>query len=50
MIKNASNSDGAVRPAWVDPEITELEFNETNSFPGRGADVGGNPAIDCQRS
>ncbi len=35
---------------WIEPEIAELEIDETNAFPNLGADIGGNPAIDCQRS
>ncbi len=38
------------RKAWIDPAINELEVEETHAFIGRGADVGGNPTIDCQRS
>ena len=36
--------------AWVEPEILELDVRETFQFPNLGADVGGNPAPDCQRS
>jgi hypothetical protein len=36
--------------AWVEPEIRELDVRETFAFPNLGADVGGNPAPDCQRS
>ena len=35
---------------WIEPEIRDLEVQETNAFPARGADVGGNPFPDCQRS
>lgn len=35
---------------WVEPEIRELDVLETFAFPNRGADVGGNPDADCQRS
>lgn len=38
------------KAAWVEPEINELDVMETFAFPNRGADVGGNPYIDCQRS
>ena len=38
------------RSIWIDPSITELQVEETNAFIGRGADIGGNPTIDCQRS
>ncbi len=38
------------RKDWIEPEVTELSVSETSARPGRGADVGGNPAIDCQRS
>jgi hypothetical protein len=36
--------------AWVEPAITELDVVETAQFPRRGADIGGNPYPDCQRS
>jgi hypothetical protein len=35
---------------WIEPEVAELEIEETHQFPNLGADVGGNPAPDCQRS
>ena len=35
---------------WVEPEIRDLDVQETNAFPRIGADVGGNPFPDCQRS
>ena len=38
------------RKPWIEPKITELELRETYAFGFRGADVGGNPAIDSQRS
>lgn len=38
------------RKTWIQPEIRELDIRETFAFIGRGADVGGNPTIDCQRS
>jgi hypothetical protein len=38
------------RERWVEPTVRELDVRETNAFPRRGADIGGNPAIDCQRS
>jgi hypothetical protein len=43
-------TDTVKREAWVEPEIRDLDVQETNAFPGRGADVGGNPFPDCQRS
>lgn len=36
--------------AWVEPEVRELDIMETFALPRRGADVRGNPTIDCQRS
>jgi hypothetical protein len=39
-----------VRRPWVEPEIRELDVRETSAFPGTGADAGGNPTPDCQRS
>jgi hypothetical protein len=38
------------RRTWVEPEIRELDVRETSALPGAGADVGGNPTPDCQRS
>jgi hypothetical protein len=38
------------RAAWIEPEIAQLDVEATHAFPQRGADVGGNPFIDCQRS
>lgn len=39
----------SMRP-WVAPEIRELDIRASAQFPNRGADVGGNPTIDCQLS
>jgi hypothetical protein len=36
--------------SWIEPEIVELDVVETAIFPRLGADVGGNPYPDCQRS
>jgi len=47
---NSSNENKASRSAWIVPEIRELDVRETQAFPNRGADAGGNPSIDCQRS
>ncbi|HQV03269.1 MULTISPECIES: hypothetical protein [unclassified Novosphingobium] len=35
---------------WIEPEISDLTVEETHAQPGGGADVGGNPFPDCQRS
>lgn len=35
---------------WVEPEIRVLNVLETFALPNRGADVRGNPYVDCQRS
>ena len=43
------NNNEARRP-WIAPAIVELDVRETAQFPNRGADPGGNPGIDCQRS
>ena len=43
------NNNEARRP-WIKPETIELDVRETAAFPNRGADPGGNPAADCQRS
>ena len=42
-------SNGETLP-WVEPEIRELNVLDTFAFIGVGADVGGNPSPDCQRS
>jgi hypothetical protein len=36
--------------AWIEPEIRELDVLETFAFSKLGADAGGNPSPDCQRS
>ncbi len=47
----ANDSNNQVdREPWVEPEIRELDVRETFAFPRLGADVGGNPRPDCQRS
>ncbi|MDL2352453.1 MAG: hypothetical protein QFC78_06365 [Pseudomonadota bacterium] len=38
------------KQTWVDPEIRELDVLETFALQHLGADVGGNPSPDCQRS
>lgn len=38
------------KKAWIEPEIRELDILETFQFRGPGADVGGNPFPDDQRS
>ena len=43
-------AENTKKAAWVDPEIRDLDVQETNAFPRLGADVGGNPFPDCQRS
>jgi hypothetical protein len=40
----------ATKQQWIEPQVIELDVLETQAFIGRGADVGGNPTIDCQRS
>jgi len=47
MTPSQNDSD---RKDWIEPDIRELDISETFAFIGRGADVGGNPTIDCQRS
>lgn len=46
---NESNNR-ADRKVWIEPEVRELDVRETFAFPNLGADVGGNPTPDCQRS
>lgn len=36
--------------AWLEPEVRDLDVQETNAQPNFGADVGGNPFPDCQAS
>ena len=48
MVANSNSSEGKL--TWVEPEITQLDVVETAQFPRLGADVGGNPYPDCQRS
>ena len=35
---------------WIEPEIRDLDVEETNAQPTFGADVGGSPFPDCQAS
>ena len=35
---------------WLEPEVRDLDVQETNAQPGPGADVGGNAFPDCQAS
>ena len=44
------NDNANTKSTWVDPEIRELDVRETFAFPRLGADVGGTPFPDCQRS
>lgn len=44
------NNSQDMRKPWVAPQIEELNVRDTAALPGRGADVGGNPSPDCQRS
>jgi hypothetical protein len=48
-VTNESNNR-VNRKVWIEPEVRELDVRETFAFPNVGADVGGNPAPDCQRS
>ena len=41
---------GTAKEAWIDPKIEELDVRETSAVPNLGADAGGNPSPDCQRS
>ena len=45
-----TQNDPAVQRPWIAPEIRELDVRASAQLPARGADVGGNPSIDCQRS
>ena len=44
MVKNLQ------KLVWIEPEIRDLDVQETNAQPNLGADAGGNPAPDCQAS
>jgi hypothetical protein len=46
----AVNQVDTPRLDWVEPDIQELDVLETFAASNRGADVGGNPYVDCQRS
>ena len=43
-------TNDAQKMVWLEPEIRDLDVQETNANPGRGSDVGGNPFPDCQFS
>ncbi len=45
-----ATSSKQAKLAWIEPEITELDVIETQALPRNGADAGGNPYVDCQRS
>jgi hypothetical protein len=44
MVENTKKMD------WLEPEIRNIDIQETNALPRTGGDVGGNPFPDCQRS
>lgn len=46
----SENTAANSKLTWVDPEIRELDVRETFALPRLGADIGGNPSPDCQRS
>jgi hypothetical protein len=52
--KDMSKLDKWIEPTaqelWVEPEIRDLNIHDTFAQPQNGADVGGNPFPDCQRS
>ena len=48
MVSNTKIGDCQI--PWMEPEILELDVRETFQFPNLGADIGGNPYPDCQRS
>lgn len=50
LIMPASTPHTGDVKAWVEPEIRQLDVLETFAFINVGADVGGNPTPDCQRS
>lgn len=43
-------ADNKKKMDWIEPEVRDLDVQETNAFPRRGSDVRGNPYPDCQRS
>jgi hypothetical protein len=47
---STQNEPTPQREAWVEPVVRQLDVSETNALPRRGADIGGNPAVDCQFS
>lgn len=47
---NQRDTDVSRKQEWVDPSIERIDITRADAFIGRGADAGGNPTIDCQRS
>lgn len=47
---SVESNNGTASKNWVEPEIRELDVTKTFALPNRGADVLGNPYIDCQKS
>lgn len=47
---SADHNSTAPLKAWVAPDIRELDVGDSAAFPTFGADVGGNPRVDCQKS
>ncbi|HQV02277.1 MULTISPECIES: hypothetical protein [unclassified Novosphingobium] len=43
-----TNTIEAKLAAWIEPEVSTLEIDETHTFPNNGAD--GSPFPDCTRS
>jgi hypothetical protein len=48
--KGINMTESVKREIWIEPEVRELDVQETNAQPGAGSDVGGNPFPDCQAS
>jgi hypothetical protein len=48
--KSQQQEAPVVRKPWVEPEVRQLDVQETAALPGTGQDIGGNAAPDCQRS
>lgn len=45
---NMTNNTDATLAAWIEPQVSTLEIDETHTFPAAGAD--GSPFPDCTRS
>ena len=47
---NQRDTDVNRKQEWVNPSIERIDITRADAFIGAGADAGGNPFPDCQRS